>query len=164
MFQPNRSLHYLLLGVLTGSVGCQDSTLSLGDVLSAEIIDCGYGLRGGADTQVVSIAASESNQAALNKLRDVAAGAFPAGEWVNFGPDSSYRTIRLKCRDGQIELSSWHPLAEANPKVVAASYGLTSVVDQTREEFLQDDDPNYVRQREAFDVLQQQLVSLNAKE
>lgn len=162
----NLNGHWLSASLLLAAcaLGCHESPRSLGDVLSAEIIDVATGVADGGKSNVVSIVASQLNQSDLNKLRDAAVEVFPTGEWVNFGPNSSFRSIRLRCRNGVIDLASWHPLAEERPGVVAASYGLTSLNGRSRNEFLSDDEPSYIRRRKAFDALQEQLLSLDDKD
>lgn len=162
--RPKWACPAFLLLIVASVVGCHESAQSFGDVLSAEIVDVASGRSDGVDSQATSIVATPAIQRQLNELRDAAIKDFPSGKWVNYGPDSSFRSIRIVCRHGDIELDSWHPTAEDQPDVVAASHGLTSLRGRSREEVLQEDDQNYVRQREAFDSIEDHLRLLGHEE
>jgi hypothetical protein len=82
---------------------------------------------------------------------------FGEASWNNFGPDSSVREIAFVSQGRLARLRSWHPVAEKNASIVAASYGLTALEDQDRESFLKDDDPAYVAKRQAFDEIANRL-------
>lgn len=166
MWFPRRSLLLCTIHSLMLVVGCSrapiedasadDSASPLGNVVRFEIEDFDAGQL--SQQAALSGYASPENQATLNRLRDLVLRQFPDGKWINFGPDASYRTIRLFCQNGTIELSSWHPIAEMHPNVVAASYGLTSLDGQSREDFLGRDKGEYVGRRKAFDEIQHSLM------
>jgi hypothetical protein len=99
----------------------------------------------------------DDSSALLAELYDLAARLFPGGSWNNFGPDSSYREIVYFSRGRKVVLRSWHPLAEQDPRVVAASYGLTSLDGRDREAFLRGDDQGYVEKRRAYDRIEERL-------
>jgi metallo-beta-lactamase class B len=93
----------------------------------------------------------------LDELYDFAVARFGEASWNNFGPDSSVREIAFVSKGRLARLRSWHPVAEKNASIVAASYGLTALEDQDRESFLKDDDPAYVAKRQAFDEIANRL-------
>jgi hypothetical protein len=162
----------LALTILGPIAGCSRTPESaaqrppaIGGVVRCEVLDEDDGrYSNGEDKLLTSVNATSGNVAALNDLRDKIIAEFPDGTWVNFGPDSNYRTIRIVCRQGTITLSSWHPTFEdgSDSKVVASSSGITSLNGQDREEFLSKDDPTYVRRRRLFDAIQKQLREIGA--
>ena len=127
-----------------------------GDAIRVEIVDFS-GDWGLSETTLISTSASALNRTFLRAVRDRALEAFPQGSWINVGPDSSCRSIRIVCKEGEIEVCSWHPLYEDNPNVVAASYGLTTLDGLTRDAFLEEDDQDYVAKRNAFDEIDRQV-------
>jgi hypothetical protein len=166
MWLPRHSFALYTIPSLLLLIGCSRATIEdastaepanpLGNVVRFEIEDFDAGQL--PQQAALSGYASPENQATLNRSRDLALRQFPDGSWINFGPDASYRTIRLFCQNGTIELSSWHPIAEMHPNVVAASYGLTSLDGQSREEFLDRDKGEYLVKRDAFDAIQHSLM------
>jgi hypothetical protein len=95
---------------------------------------------------------------AVRDLHSLALEYFPSGEWVNFGPCSSFREIRIVFDGQEIVLRSWHSIYETDPNVVAASNGLTSLEGRTRGQFLASDDPAYLKKRNAFDLIESTLI------
>jgi hypothetical protein len=128
-----------------------------GDVTKVEIID-GGGRKTNPDVALLNANVTSSDQTAANAIRDAALAAFPSGSWQNFGPDASYRSIRITCRKKEIRLDSWHPLFETDPQVVVGSHGVTSLGAKTRAEYLRSDDQRYVAKRNAFDGINQRLM------
>jgi len=120
-----------------------------------EIIDV-FSMSRGED-RILRVEPLDDETALLQELNDLAFQHFPNGTWVNFGPDSAYRQIVFFSSGRKIELRSWHPIYEQEPDVVAGSEGVTSLVGETREEFLAQDDPKYVAQRRAFDEIEARL-------
>ncbi len=113
---------------------------------------------GGSTTTVLASEASGAAPWFLRDLQDFAFDTFPDRTWINYGPDASYRTIRITCDGDEMQLSSWHPIYEQKPSVVAGSHGLTTLNGQTREEFLGSDDQEYVAKRDAFDEIERRLT------
>jgi len=135
----------------------------LGDVFRYEVVK-----ENDSETQLIDVTivegdATTENQAVLNSLRDIALEAFPDGKWFSTGPDAPHRAIRLYCENRLIDLISWHPVFEERPGAVGASYGITGLKEgQSREEFLAEDDQAYVKQRRAFDEIQEALRKVDA--
>ena len=124
------------------------------EVPYVEIIDVSSRL---SEDRILRVEQLDDEAVLLQELYDLALEHFPNGSWVNFGPDSAYRKIVFFSRGRKIQLSSWHPIYEQDPNVIASSKGLTSLVGKTREEFLAQDDPEYVAQRRAFDDIEARL-------
>ena len=95
----------------------------------------------------------------VRRLWETYGPVFKFEDWNNFGPDSSYRQIRLIHNGKVLILNSWHPLVERNPGLVAASYGAISLDGRSRAEVLSADDPGYVAKRLAFDATVDQCLS-----
>lgn len=111
----------------------------------------------GSKDIILHVEPLDDETALLQELYDLAVKHFPNGSWGSFGPDSAYREIVFFSRGRKIQLSSWHPIYEQDPNLVASSEGLTSLAGKTREEFLAQDDPEYVAQRRAFDDIEARL-------
>ena len=78
----------------------------------------------------------ERVSAVLSKVeREGAFGNRQLGD-ARFGPDSSFTTVFLKKGNKQLKMQSWHELAEADGRIVARSYGLTSLANEGRLEAL----------------------------
>lgn len=110
-----------------------------------------------AETEILRVELSDDNAAYLQELYDFALIHFPDEWWSNYGPDAEYREIVFFSRGRKIQLQSWHPIYEQDPRVVASSQGLTNLGGMTRQQFLARDDPEYVRQRNAFDDIEARL-------
>jgi hypothetical protein len=115
------------------------------------------------DTTLLHAEVPAATPPEYDALCELAAAHFPEGQWGNLGPDSRYREITLPCGETIYVLRSWHPIFEDDPSLVAASYGITPLDGQTRQEFLAADDPAYVAKRQAFDAIEQGLYRLFAK-
>jgi hypothetical protein len=89
----------------------------------------------------------------LKQLWDDFAPLFGSTDWNSFGPDSSYRQIRLEHGGKVLMLRSWHPIYERDKRVVATSRGLTPLGGRSRADILREDDRGYVARRVAFDAL-----------
>ena len=111
---------------------------------------------GGAVVQLRAALRPE-DAAFLDELYDLAVARFGEANWNNFGPDASVREIAFVSKGRMARLRSWHPLAEKDARIVAASYGLTALEGQEREAFLAADDAAYVAQRRAFDEIAERL-------
>jgi hypothetical protein len=59
---------------------------------------------------------------------------------------------------------SWHELAEQNPHLVAASYGLASLKGKTRKGFLKSDDPAYQKYRRLWGEIRSRIRTLVPRE
>jgi len=88
----------------------------------------------------------------IHKLWVEYANVFEYHDWNNFGPDSSYRQIRIVDSGKTIVLKSWHPSAERNGKAVATSRGIESLNGRTVDQALAGD-PKYLSKRQAFDAI-----------
>ncbi|MFB3894692.1 MAG: hypothetical protein ACE14V_00155 [bacterium] len=82
----------------------------------------------------------------------------------NFGPDSFYTGMYLSYRTHTFLSRSWHELAEQNPNLVAASYGLTALHGKTREDFLKADTKDYMQYRALWQRIRKQIASLVPKQ
>ena len=146
----------VLVALCFSALGCDTTTPpELPEAPYVEIIDVSSRLL--SEDRILRVEPLDDEAALLQELYDLALEHFPNGSWVNFGPDSAYRTIVFFSRGRKIQLSSWHPIYEQDPRVIASSEGLTSLVGKTREEFLAQDDPEYVAQRRAFDDIEARL-------
>jgi hypothetical protein len=106
------------------------------------------------DRRVCSLDAQSSDDARfMKRLWDDYGPVFGFKEWNNFGPDSSYRQIRLMHDGKTLTLKSWHPLYERNEGAVVTSQGVMALEGRSRAEVLKKDDPDYVARRAAFDSL-----------
>jgi len=106
------------------------------------------------DQQVCSMEARNSDDKRfVKRLWDDYGPVFGFKAWNNFGPDSSYRQIRLTHEGKVLTLKSWHPIYERNESVVVTSHGVMSSNGRSRADVLKDDDPDYVARRSAFDSL-----------
>lgn len=91
-----------------------------------------------------------------------ATGAFtePCARRSYFAPDSYCLAIFLASGTKTLMSRSWHELVEQNPKAVAASFGSTSLKDQSREEFLKADKPEYQRYRRLWSDIRAKVREL----
>lgn len=80
------------------------------------------------------------------------------------GPDASYHEIHLHSGKKEATLVSWHELYEANPKVIATSYGLTSLNGRKREEMLREDTKEYQEFRKLWSEIRTLSAELIPKE
>lgn len=112
------------------------------------------------DRQVFRLEArSREDRRFIGRLWQVYGPFFRFQDWGNFGPDSSYRQIRITHKGKMLTLSSWHPLMEQNSTHVAMSYGVTSLNGRSRAEALKADDPDYLARRNAFDAIVEQCLA-----
>lgn len=80
--------------------------------------------------------------------------AFDFRDWDNFSPDKPYRRVVLEWEGKRIVLKSLHPLVELDPELVVTSGGVEPLAGRDRTEALaSDDDPQYLKKREAFDAI-----------
>lgn len=82
---------------------------------------------------------------------------FGHSDWVNYGPDASYREVVIEYGDRRLHLISWHQYETG--RSVALSTGLTSLNGKTIAQALKDDDPSYVKKRETFDAIVAKCIS-----
>jgi len=152
--------HFSLFAIIL-VVGCatNDDTPDLGMAGASvvTIVDVDGGLSPGGDKSLLQAVSTNSDAQFLSELFDYATEYFPERSWNNFGPDSQYRQIVFASLGRKVELKSWHPIYETNANVVAASYGLTGLDGQSRDEFLVKDDQDYVQKRTAFDEIEVRL-------
>lgn len=114
------------------------------------------------DRQVFSLEArSKEDRRFIRRLWQVYGPVFRFEDWSSFGPDSSYRQIRLIHNGKVLTLSSWHPLMEQNSTHVALSYGVISLEGRSRAEALKADDPDYFARRSAFDAIVDECLAHN---
>jgi hypothetical protein len=101
-----------------------------------------------------------------NTLRELELAEVFSASYVrdHFGPDSFCTVIYLSRGNKTFTSRSWHELAERNPKVVAASYGLTGLGGKTREEFLKGDNKDYLKYRVLWERIRVKIASLLPKE
>lgn len=106
-----------------------------------------------ADQPICSLSTQKKNERDfVHKLWTDYASVFGFRDWNNFGPDSSYRQIRIVSSGKAIVLKSWHPSAERNGKAVATSKGIEALNGRTLDQALSGD-PGYLSKRNAFDAL-----------
>lgn len=116
------------------------------------------------DQQVCSMEARSSDDTRLVKrLWDDYGSVFGFTDWNNFGPDSSYRQIRLTHEGNVLTLRSWHPIYERNEGTVVTSHGVTLLNGRSRADVLKKDDPAYLARRVAFDALVERCLARNAR-
>jgi hypothetical protein len=114
------------------------------------------------DRQVFSLEArSKEDRRFIGRLWQVYGPVFRFEDWSSFGPDSSYRQIRLIHRGKVLTLSSWHPIVEQNSTHVATSYGVISLDGRSRGEVLKAGDPDYFARRSAFDAIVDRCLAHN---
>ena len=150
----------VLVALCFSALGCDITTdtttpQALPEAPYVEIIDVSS--RPYNEDDILRFELLNDETALLQELYDLAVTHFPSGSWINFGPDSAYREIVFFSRGRKIRLSSWHPIFEQDPRLVASSEGITSLGGKTREEFLAQDDLEYVAQRRAFDEIEARL-------
>ena len=106
------------------------------------------------DQQVCRVEVRNSDDAGFVKhLWDDYGPVFGFKDWNNFGPDASYRQIRLVHEGQTLTLQSWHPIYERNQSAVVTSQGVMALEGRSRAEVLKKDDPAYLSRRVAFDAL-----------
>lgn len=112
------------------------------------------------DRQVFTLEArSPEDRRFVGRLWEVYGPAFRFEDWSSFGPDSSYRQIRLIHKGRVLTLSSWHPIVEQSSTHVATSYGVISLDGRSRPEVLRAGDPDYFARRSAFDAIVDQCLA-----
>lgn len=104
---------------------------------------------------------SREDRRFIGRLWQVYGPVFRFEDWSSFGPDSSYRQIRLVHKGKVLTLSSWHPIVEQNSTHVALSYGVISLEGRSRAEALKADDPDYFARRSAFDAIVDECLAHN---
>lgn len=82
----------------------------------------------------------------------------------NFGPDSYCTAIYLSKGKKEFLSRSWHELAEQDPGIVAASFGLTRLKDMSREEFLKNDAQDYQKYRALWSHIRKQISAILPKD
>ena len=106
-------------------------------------------------------AQSDEDRRFVKQVWDGYGPVFGYKDWINLGPDSMYRQVRLVHEIKVLTLKSWHPIYERNPKLVVTSQGVTALGKRSRTEVLRKDDKAYVKRRTAFDSLLQQCLMHN---
>ena len=88
-------------------------------------------------------------------------GAFEGMPWpLHFGFDSAFTTIAVCDGSRRLSMSSWHELFELNPKLVAASYGVTSLDGRNREDVIAAQPEDYRVFRETWKQIRDVTSSL----
>jgi len=82
---------------------------------------------------------------------------------TNWGPDSFCTAIYISKGNRTFFSMSWHELAERNPKIVAASGGLTVLQGVSREEFLKNDAKDYQQYRVLWSYIRERIAALLPK-
>jgi len=77
-----------------------------------------------------------------------------------FGPDSQFTTILVKKATRQLQMDSWHELAEAGGGVVAHSCALTPLSNERRLEMVRKESPEYLYYRVVWGELRSLASSL----
>lgn len=147
-----------LAGPASGD-GKPDATVSKVEILDLNrTLDLDRGRM--RDRQVFRLEArSREDRRFIARLWQVYGPVFRFENWSSFGPDSSYRQIRMTHKGKTLTLSSWHPLMEQNTTHVAMSYGVTSLDGRSRAEALKADNPDYLARRSAFDAIVEQCLA-----
>ncbi len=99
----------MLLLVVLGAT-CYPSilgTLVYGEVVRIEIVDVAGNLTTAVSSALLDVKPSGGDTQFARTIRNQALSAFPTGTWTNYGPDGSFRMIRIVCKNKTIELSSW---------------------------------------------------------
>jgi len=82
-------------------------------------------------------------------------------DWNSFGPDSSFRQIRLEYAGKVLTFRSWHPIYERDKRMVVTSHGVLPLNGRSRAEVLKKDDRGYVARRVAFDAIVDLCLALS---
>lgn len=98
-------------------------------------------------------AADEQTRSEMLALWEKARKDIAKDHRMMFGPDSGYISIKLINGKDEIHLASWHPLYEANPKLVVTSHGVTALDGRKREDVLKADKAWYQDMRRIFDEI-----------
>jgi len=162
----NRATRLLLVVVICSALGAPlfgdekpEATLSKVEILDLDrTLEPDRGRQ--RDRQVFSLEArSKEDRRFIGRLWQVYGPVFRFEDWGSFGPDSSYRQIRLIHKGKVLTLSSWHPIVEQSSTHVATSYGVISLDGRSRAEVLKADDPDYFARRSAFDAIVDQCLA-----
>jgi hypothetical protein len=76
-------------------------------------------------------------------------GVFGTGavEEAHYGPDAYFDVVEIRLPDRTLRLASWHEAFEANPELIATSFGITSLGGRDRDAVLAKEPAKYVRFR-----------------
>ena len=114
------------------------------------------------DKQVCSLGGQGAKaEQMLKQLWDDFGPLFGFKDWNSFGPDSSFRQIRLEYAGKVLTFRSWHPIYERDGRTVAMSHGLIPLNGRSRAEVLKKDDRGYVARRVAFDAIVDLCLALS---
>lgn len=148
-----------MLRCLAVILACAGPLLAAEGPSQLEIVDVENSMSPRARGQALRPVCRSDDPKLVRRLWEKQGKTFDFKDWGNFGPDSSYRRIRLEHQGKAFTLESWHPQAERAGTAVAMSYGVTALNGRSKAQALKLDKPEYVAKRSAFDAIVERCLS-----